>query len=199
MARNREVYIANHGFPAILACQMTKILAVLCAAASCAAAADTTVSKIYDGPIRNAESEIVSLTQAMPADRFDFAPTQGEFKGVRTFAQQAKHLSTAIYEVSAAILGEKAPVEIGKDENGPASVKTKEQIVQYMKDAFAYAHKAVATINAENQVRMVKSPFGSGEIAVGSLAQIVAWHSFDHYGQMVVYARMNGIVPPASR
>ncbi len=178
---------------------MTKTIAFLFAAACCGVAADTTVAKIYDGPIRSAESEIVSLTQAMPAEKFGFAPTQGEFKGVRTFAQQAKHLSTAIYEVSAAILGEKSPVEVGKDENGPASVASKEQIVQFMKDAFAYAHKAVATINAENQVRMVKSPFGSGEIAVGSLAEIVAWHSFDHYGQMVEYARMNGIVPPASR
>ncbi len=129
----------------------------------------------------------------------DFAPTQGEFKGRRTFAQQAKHLSTAICQVSAAILGEKPPAEIGQDENGPPSVKTKEQIVQFMKDAFAYAHKVVATIDAENQVRMVKSPFGVGEIAIGSLAEIVAWHSFDHYGQMVEYARMNGIVPPASR
>jgi hypothetical protein len=182
---------------------MTKTLTVLCAACLCAAAADTpattTVSKIYDGAVRSAESEIVSLTEAMPADKFGFAPTQGEFKGVRTFALEAKHLSAVIYEVCAAILEEKPPVEIGKDENGPGTVETKEQIVQYMKDAFAYAHKAVATLTPENQLRMVKSPFGNGQVAKGSLAAIVAWHSFDHYGQMVEYARMNGVIPPASR
>ena len=178
---------------------MTKTLAVLFTACLCAAAADTTVAKIYDGQVRSAESEIVGLTEAMPAAQFGFAPTQGEFKGVRTFALQAKHLSAVIYEVSAAILGEKTPVEIGKDENGPASVESKEQIVQFMKDAFAYAHKAVATLTSQNQVQMVKSPFGSGETARGSLAAIIAWHSFDHYGQMVEYARMNGVIPPASR
>ena len=178
---------------------MRKTIALFLLAAACAAAADTTVAKIYDGQIRSAESEIVGLTQAMPADKFAFAPTQGTFQGVRTFALQAKHLSAVIYEVSAAILGEKSPVDVGKDENGPANVQTKEQIVQFMKDAFAYAHKAANTLNAENQVQMVKSPFGSGEIAKGSLAGIIAWHSFDHYGQMVEYARMNGVIPPASR
>jgi hypothetical protein len=176
-----------------------KTLAVLFAACFCAAAADTTVSKIYDGAVKSAESEIVSLTEAMPAAKFSFAPTQGEFKGVRTFAQQAKHLSAVIYEVSAAILGEKTPVEVGKDENGPGDVQSKEQIVKFMKDAFTYAHKAIATVTPQTQLRMVKSPFGNGEVAIGSLAEIVAWHSFDHYGQMVEYARMNGVVPPASR
>lgn len=178
---------------------MKKTLTVLFAACCCAMAADTTVAKIYDQPIRGAESEIVSLTEAMPAEHFSFAPTHGEFTGVRTFALQAKHLSAVVYEVSAAMMGEKPPVEIGKDENGPASVQSKEQIVKYMKDAFAYAHKAVATLTPANEAQMVKSPFGNGEVSRGYLAGIVAWHSFDHYGQMVVYARMNGVVPPASR
>jgi hypothetical protein len=176
-----------------------KTLTVLFAACLCAGAADSTVSKIYDGQVRTAESEIVPLVQAMPAERFSFAPTQGEFKTVRTFALQAKHISAVLYGVSAVILGEKPPVDPGKDENGPASIESKEQIVQFMKDAFAYAHKALGTLTPEKEVQMVKSPFGSGQIAVGSLAGLMAWHSFDHYGQMVVYARMNGIVPPASR
>ena len=180
---------------------MTKTLAVLFAASFCAVAADTQspTVKVYDNPVRGAESEIVSLTEAMPAAKFNFAPTAGEFTVVRTFALQAKHLSAVIYEVSAAILGEKPPVEIGKDENGPASVETKEQIVKFMKDAFAYAHKAIATLTPGNEMKMVKSPFGNNQVALGYLAGVVAWHSFDHYGQMVVYARMNGIVPPASR
>jgi hypothetical protein len=45
----------------------------------------------------------------------------------------------------------------------------------------------------------VKSPFGEGNATRASLATIFAWHSFDHYGQAVVYARMNGVIPPASR
>jgi hypothetical protein len=77
--------------------------------------------------------------------------------------------------------------------------KTKEDIVKFLKDAFAYAHKGMQMLTAENQLEMVPSPFGSGSAARGGIASAAAWHSFDHYGQMVVYARMNGIVPPASR
>jgi uncharacterized damage-inducible protein DinB len=174
-----------------------KTLTVLFAACLSAIAADTTVAKIYDGQLKSAESEIVGLTEAMPAAKFDFAPTQGEFKGVRTFGQQAKHLSAVIYLVAAAMQGEKSPG--GDDESGPAAVKTKEQIVKYMKDAFAYAHKAIATLTPQSELTMVKSPFGNNQTSKGSLAAIATWHSFDHYGQMVVYARMNGVVPPASR
>ncbi len=175
-------------------------LATLCAATA-AFAADTTVAKMYDGELKSAESEIVGLAEAMPADKYNFAPpaSLGAFSNVRTFALQAKHLSAVLYEVSAAILGEKPPVDPGKDENGPADLKSKDQIVKFMKDAFAYAHKAIASLTTANEVQMVKSPFGDGEVARGSLAGITTWHSFDHYGQMVVYARMNNVIPPASK
>jgi uncharacterized damage-inducible protein DinB len=176
-----------------------KTLTVLFAACLCCGAADSTVAKVYDSQLRSADSEIVSLVQAMPAEKFGFAPKDGEFKTVRTFGQQAKHISAVLYGVSAVILGEKPPVDPGKDENGPASIESKEQIVQFMKDAFAYAHKALGTMTPEREVQMVKSPFGNGEIARGFLAGLLTWHSFDHYGQMVVYARMNGVVPPASK
>jgi uncharacterized damage-inducible protein DinB len=97
------------------------------------------------------------------------------------------------------VLGEKPPVDVGSTENGPDSVQTKEQIVQFVKGAFAYAHKAAKTLTAANQNELVKSPWGDGQIARGSLVSIAAWHTSNHYGQMVVYARMNGVVPPSSR
>jgi hypothetical protein len=176
------------------------ILSAFGALAYVAQAAETiAVGKMLDGPIGSAESEIVRLAEAMPADKYDFAPKQGEFANVRTFALQARHIATVIYEVAAASNQEKCPVDLGKNENGADSLQTKEQIVQYMKDAFAYAHKAFSALDGGTQVQTVKSPFGDGTVARGSLASIVAWHSFDHYGQMVVYARMNGVVPPASR
>jgi len=101
--------------------------------------------------------------------------------------------------VAAAALGEKVPVEVGKDENGPASVKSKEQIVQFLKDSFAYARKAAATLTSANETEQIKSPFGSGTMPRVFAVNVAVWHSFDHYGQMVVYARMNGVIPPASR
>ncbi len=158
-----------------------------------------TVAKLFDGQLTMIQNELVPLVEAMPADKFGFAPTQGEFKNARTFAQQASHSAAVIYAVSAAVLGEKNPADMGEHENGPASIKTKDDVVKFVKAAFAYGHKAMQTLTAENLTGMVKSPFGPGEMPRGSAASVAVWHSFDHYGQMAVYARMNGIIPPASR
>ncbi len=153
---------------------------------------------VLDHTVLNLESELVPAADAMPEDKFDFAPTNGEFKCARTFAQQIKHVAAVNYELGAAILEQKPPVDIG-DEAGPASITTKPAVMKYLKDSFAYVHKAIATINDENAVGTVRSPFGEGKVSRMGLAITVAWHGYDHYGQMVVYLRMNGIVPPASR
>ena len=157
-----------------------------------------TVTEVLDHTVSNLEHEFVPAAEAMPEDKFGFAPTNGEFKGVRTFGQQIKHVAAVNYELGAAILEEKPPVDIG-DESGPASVTTKADILKYLNDSFVYVHKAIQTINDKNLVETVKSPFGEGKVSRMGLATSVAWHGFDHYGQMVVYLRMNGIVPPASR
>ncbi len=156
------------------------------------------VTDVIDHTVQNLEKEFVPAAEAMPEDKFGFAPTNGEFKGVRTFAQQIKHVAAVNYELAAAILEEKPPVEIG-DESGPASITTKADIMKYLKDSFEYVHKAIATINEQNFVGTVKSPFGEGTVSRLGLASAVSSHGYDHYGQMVVYLRMNGIVPPASR
>jgi uncharacterized damage-inducible protein DinB len=156
------------------------------------------VTEILDHTISNVEREFVSAAEAMPEDKYGFAPTNGEFKGVRTFAQQIKHVAAVNYELAAAILEEKPPVDIG-DESGPASLTTKAEILKYLNDSFAYVHKAVQTINEKNLAETVKSPFGESRVSRLGLATAVSAHGYDHYGQMVVYLRMNGIIPPASR
>jgi uncharacterized damage-inducible protein DinB len=156
-----------------------------------------TVAQVLDRTVMNVEHEFVPAAEAMPEDRFGFAPSNGEFKGVRNFADQIKHVAAVNYIFGAAILGEKVPVDVG-DESGPASVKTKAQIVDYLKASFVYVHKAVQTINEKNLVEPIKSPFGEGTVTRLGLATSVSAHCFDHYGQMVEYLRMNGIVPPAS-
>jgi hypothetical protein len=146
-----------------------------------------TVSQVLDHSVSNVEHEFVSAADAMPEDKFSFAPTNGEFKSVRTFAQQVKHVAATNYLVASGILGEKPPVEIGS-ENGPDSLKSKTDIMKFLKDSFAYAHKAM------------RNPFGEqASVTRLGLASVFAWHSFDHYGQMVEYLRMNGVIPPASR
>jgi len=156
------------------------------------------VAEVLNRTVKNLEEDFVPAADAMPEDKYDFAPTGGEFKGVRTFAQQVKHVAAVNYELGAAILTEKPPADIG-GEAGPASVTSKADILKYLKDSFAYVHKALDTINDKNLVEPVRSPFGEGSVSRLGLATSVSWHGFDHYGQMVVYLRMNGIVPPASR
>jgi uncharacterized damage-inducible protein DinB len=157
-----------------------------------------TVARALDGSISLLESEFVPAADAMPEDKYSFAPTGGEFKGVRTFAQQVKHVAAVNYILGAAILGEKPPVDTGA-ESGPDAIQSKADILKFLKDSFAYAHKAVATIDEKNVVSPIKNRFGDEPATRLGMATTVPWHGFDHYGQMVVYLRMNGIVPPASR
>jgi hypothetical protein len=78
-------------------------------------------------------------------------------------------------------------------------MKSKADIVAFAKKSFEYAHKAVSSITPANATQPVKSPFGDNQTTRLALANAFAWHGFDHYGQMAVYLRSNGIVPPASR
>jgi uncharacterized damage-inducible protein DinB len=157
-----------------------------------------TVTEVLDHAVTNVENDFVPAAEAMPEDKFGYAPTNGEFKGVRTFGEQIKHVAAVNYMFGAAILSEKVPVDVG-DESGPESMKAKTEIISYLKESFAYVHKAIATINEKNLVEPLKSPFGEGSVTRLGLATSVSAHCFDHYGQMVEYLRLNGIVPPASR
>jgi hypothetical protein len=157
------------------------------------------MGKVLVGQLRTAEREIVSLAEAMPAEKYDFQPTDGEFKNVRKFSLQMTHIAAVLYEVSAAVLREENPSEPGQDENGPASIKGKAATVKYLKDAFAYAHKAASAVTPANAMDMMQSHFGNGKTSRIDLVTTLMWHSFDHYGRAVMYARMIRIVPPASR
>jgi len=176
------------------------LLLTVAAAAQAAKPKDEhrSVAQDLNGVAGNMEREFVSAAEAMPEDKYGFVPTSGEFKGVRTFAQQVRHVAAVNYILGAAILQEKSPAETG-GESGPESLTAKADIVKYLKASFEYAHKAIATVNEKNFLEPLKSPFGEGSMTRLSMAVIVTSHGFDHYGQMVVYLRSNGIVPPASR
>ena len=146
------------------------------------------------------EKEIISTVDAMPADKFGFAPTDGEFKGVRTFGQMVKHFSATNHILAAAALGEEPPAEAG-DELGPESVRTKAEILAYLKGSFVHLDKAVEAIGRTNVPVNASpiSPLKRGEVTRLALITETLLHAYDHYGQMVEYLRMNGVVPPASR
>jgi hypothetical protein len=157
-------------------------------------------SEAIDYWVTQEEKKLVDVADAMPADKYQFAPTDGEFKGVRTFAQQVKHLSATNYILGARILGEQPPPDAG-DETGPDSVRTKAELMEYLEGSFAYLHKAVVAIDEQNSAIETPpiSPLPKGKASRLGLAVETLIHAFDHYGQMVEYLRMNGIVPPASR
>ncbi len=148
----------------------------------------------------HAEKEILSAVDAMPADKFGFAPTDGEFKGVRTFGQMVKHLSATNHILAAAALGEDAPSDAG-DEMGPETVRTKAEILSYLRSSFVHLNKAIEAIGDTNiPVRASPiSPLKQSDVTRSGLIVESLLHAFDHYGQMVEYLRMNGVVPPASR
>ena len=174
-------------------------LLVGCGVASAQASPEhRTVSQVLDHSVTGVEGEFVPAAEAMPEDKYAFAPTSGEFKGVRTFAQQIKHVAAVNYLLGGAILQEKPPADTG-EESGPASITSKADIVKYLKDSFAYLHKAVSSIDEKNEVAGIKNPFGEGTASRLGLAITAISHPYDHYGQLVEYLRMNSIVPPASR
>ena len=147
-------------------------------------------AQTYDKLLSGMEKEFVGAAEAMPEDKYDFAPaaTMGEFKGVRTFGDQVKHVAEAngffFHDPSKPMVDNKADFE---------KLKTKAEIVQALKDSFTQAHAYVAAITPENAFVMTSNGTRGGMATFGIA------HMMDHYGQMVEYLRMNGIVPPASR
>jgi len=150
--------------------------------------------------LKIAEKEIISTVDAMPADKFGFAPTDGEFKGVRTFGQMVKHFSATNHILAAAALGEEPPADAG-DELGPEGVRTKAEILMYLKSSFIHLEKAVQAVGQTNIAVNASpiSPLKRGEVTRLALITETLLHAYDHYGQMVEYLRMNRVVPPANR
>jgi uncharacterized damage-inducible protein DinB len=150
--------------------------------------------------LKSVQTQIVPAADAMPAVKYGFAPTDGEFKGVRTFGQQVKHLAATNHILAAAALGEEPPTGAG-DEMGPETVRTKAEILDYLNGSFEHLARAIDAIGDKNAT--VKSspisPLKGTETTRLALTVEAMIHAFNHYGQMVEYLRMNGIVPPASR
>ena len=141
------------------------------------------------------QRQFVSLADAMPADKWTFAPKDGQFKGVRTFAEQVKHVACANYAFFNQV-EHKAPPD-GCETGGPSPAKTKAELMPYLRDSFTYATRIMRQLTPANAMDRVEGPYGGPTTRLG-IATLAVWHATDHYGQLVVYLRMNGIVPPAS-
>jgi hypothetical protein len=160
-----------------------------------------TFASLIDRQVSTYEKNVVEAAEAMPADKFDFTPANlnipgAAYKDVRTFAQLVKHTATANYRLWTNVTGEKMPENI-KGTNGPDELKTKEQIMQFLKDSFAMGHRAAKSITAQNALEEIQWFRGTAPRLFVASAGVI--HAADEYGQMIEYLRMNGIVPPASR
>jgi hypothetical protein len=182
-----------------MCCFLASLAITMTAAAQAKPDVKPTFASVLDHQLTNTEKTVIPAAEAMPEDKYTFAPTQGEFKGVRTFGAEVKHMAVASYALGAAILGEKPPVDLGGGPDGPANITSKADILKFLNDSSVYAHKAVNSINETNVLEPVKSPFGPNMTTRLALAISIIGHPYDHYGQMVEYLRMNGIIPPASR
>ena len=159
-----------------------------------------TIASAVDRDISAIEEQIVDAADAMPEDKFNFTPEAlniagSNYKGVRSFAIQVKHIAASNWFIWSPLTGEKLPDGLNDDGSGPANLKSKAEIIKFLKDSFALGHRAAATLTPEN---LLQPPANSKSTRL-RLAEFGVSHACDHYGQMVEYLRMNGIIPPASR
>jgi hypothetical protein len=162
--------------------------------------APPTVASTVDREISAVEKQLVEVAEAMPEEKFNFSPDSlnipgSDYKGVRSFAVEVKHVAASNWFIWSPLTGEKLPEGLGDDGNGPSNLKTKAEIIKFLKDSFALGHRAASTLTTEN---MLQAP-GTSKSTRLRLAEFGISHAYNHYGQMVEYLRMNGIVPPASR
>ncbi len=144
---------------------------------------------------KDIERDFVALADAMPEDKWNFKPTQGAFRDARTFGEQVKHVACGNEAWAKKMSDEKPPAHC--DTGGPNPAKSKAEIMAYLRDSFTMIDKVIADTNAENLLQANPGPYW-GPNRLSALTATV-WHLSDHYGQLVIYLRMNGIVPPASR
>jgi uncharacterized damage-inducible protein DinB len=150
-------------------------------------------------PLAMIERDFVSVADAMPEDKWTFAPKDGRdgaFANVRTLAEQVKHVACANFAFFAEI-ERKTPPD-GCETGGPSPARSKAELMEYLRESFAYASGVLGRLTSATVLDSTSGPYGGNNTKLG-VATLAAWHASDHYGQLVVYLRMNGIVPPASR
>jgi hypothetical protein len=166
---------------------------------------DETPGKAFLRQLEEQEYEVRSAAEAMPAEKWSYRPAQGLFKSekptfgpaeVRTFAEQVKHIACSNFAFAAELDGVKPPEAC--DKGGPSPAKTRAELLVYLRESFVGLKKSLSSITAKNMYDPIEGPYAGPNTRLG-LAAVCVWHAADHYGQMIIYLRLNGIVPPSSR
>jgi uncharacterized damage-inducible protein DinB len=154
------------------------------------------IAESVSGPLQFTEGSLLGLAEAMPEDKYSFVPTAGKFEDVRSFGEQVKHVACAQFAFFNEFEGKQPPADCEKGGHDPA--KTKAELVKYLKDSFDYSNCVLATLTAKNALERVEGRYGGPNTRLG-ISVIAVWHITDHYGQLVEYLRMNGLVPPMTQ
>lgn len=154
------------------------------------------IAESISGPLQFAEGSLLGLAEAMPEDKYSFVPTAGKFDDARSFAEQLKHVACGQFAFFNEFEGKKPPDDCEK--GGHDSAKTKAELIKYLKDSFDYSNRVLATLTAKNALDRVEGRYAGPNTKLG-ISVVAVWHLTDHYGQLVEYLRMNGIVPPITQ
>jgi uncharacterized damage-inducible protein DinB len=151
------------------------------------------IAESISGTLQFAQGNFLGVAEAMPEDKYSYIPTGGNFEGVRSFGEQVKHVACAQFAFFNEFEGKKPPDDCEKGGHDPA--KTKAKLIRYLKDSFDYSNRVLATLTANNALDRVEGRYAGPNTKMG-ISVIAVWHITDHYGQLVAYLRLNGIVPP---
>jgi uncharacterized damage-inducible protein DinB len=136
--------------------------------------------------------KLTAMAEDFPEDKYDFKPTPAQ----RSFAEQLLHAANANYFFTNLALGQKAP---GAEDPKRDQYKTKADVVAFVKKAFADGAAAIKAKGDKGMSDLIVDPFANQQVRISDAAYGFIEHSGEHYGQLVVYYRVSGLVPPESR
>ena len=147
-------------------------------------------------PLQLVEGTFLGVAEAMPEEKYGFIPTAGKFEDARSFGEQVKHVACGQFAFFNEFEGKKPPDDCEKGGHDPA--KTKAELIKYLKDSFDYSNRVLATLTEKNALDRVEGRYAGPNTKLG-ISVIAVWHITDHYGQLVEYLHMNGIIPPMTQ
>ncbi len=136
--------------------------------------------------------KLIAMAEDFPEDKYDFKPTPSQ----RSFAEQLLHAAGANYFFINIANGEKPPAE---EDPSRAKYKTKADVVAYVKKSMEDGAAAIKAKGDAGMAGMMIDPFGNQQVRVFEWAYGFMEHMGEHYGQLAVYYRVAGLVPPESR
>jgi len=156
----------------------------------------TSISASVGDTLKFTEGSFLGIAEAMPEDKYDFIPTAGKFDDARSFGEQVKHVACAQFAFFNEFEGKQPPADC--ERGGHDSAKTKTELIKYLKDSFDYSNAVLEKLTAQNALDRIEGRYAGPNTKLG-ISVVSVWHITDHYGQLVEYLRMNGIVPPMTQ